>query len=163
MASFIYLSSDCPLPTGGIREKGIKNKQNVIHFTLISLDFSSFKDNFDAKNQCYFSFSKNFSEGKHQVASKNMYLPSTTCKRLSQDNKKALDELFDYVVNHFENTQASYVEILFCSDRSKDKPLRQEKLISSDRLSVDDLYYEELKFIRIDTQMTEFVFRRKIA
>lgn len=163
MTSRIYLSSDTQLPNRGVRDEGIKTKQNIIYFTLISMESFFFEENFHLENQSSFSYSKHFSEAKYQVASINLHLPKTKCKRLNQDNKNALHELFNYITNHFENSYATYVEVLFCLNGSENFPLKQEKLVSHDRLTIDDLYYEELKFIRIDTQMTEFVFRRKIA
>lgn len=163
MASRIYLSSDTRLPTGRVMDDGVTIDRNVIYFTLISMESFFFEENFNSENQCSFTYSNHFSETKHQVASIDLYLPRIDCKRLTKDNKKALHELFNYIVNHFENNDATYVEVLFCMNRSEDKPLRKEKLVNHDRLSVDDLYYEELKFIRIDTKMTEFIFRRKIA
>lgn len=141
MTSRIYLSSDSCLPIARVRDDGITIDQNVIYFTLISMESFFFEENFNSENQSSFTYSNHFSETKHQVTSIDLYLPRSNCKRLTKDNKKALHELFNYIVNHFENSDATYVEVLFCLNRSEDKPLRQEKLVSHDRLSVDDLYY----------------------
>lgn len=163
MTSRIYLSSDTRLPTGMFKNEGIETKKNVIYFTLVSMESFCFEENSHSNSQQSNSYSKHFSEAKYQVASIDLHLPEKKAEFLNQNNKKALHELFNYIVHHFENNSASYIEILFCLNGSENIPLKNEKLVSYDRLSVADLYYEELKFIRIDTQMTEFIFRRNIA
>lgn len=163
MASYIYLSSDTQLLPSNIVYDCIDINQAAVYRLPNSTKTFFFEDKSDLEIQSSFSYSKHFSEATYQVASVNRYLPVEYSNNLNQQNEKALHELFNYIIDHFENTQATYVEILFCSYGSEDAPLFQEKLITYEWLSIDDLYYSEQKFIRIDTQKTEFFFRKRSA
>lgn len=163
MISYIYLSSDTQFFPSEITNNNIDTKQAIIHSLSNSTKTFCFEQRSDLRSQTAFGYSKHFSEAKYQVVSINRYLPVESGKNLNQQNENALHELLAYIVDHFDHTQATYVEILFCLHGFENGPLAQEKLIAYEWLSIDDLYYSEQKFIRIDTKMTEFVFRRKIA
>ena len=163
MTSYIYLSSDAPLRTSqSIHNKKQKN-QSLTHFESDSNNHFSFKDYFHSESQKNSSCSKHFSEAVYQVFSIVVDLPKKSGMSLIHQNKKSLQELFNYLIDHFENTQATYVEILFCSEGFENEPLYQERLVTYEWLKVDDLSYTERKFMRIDTKMSEFIFRRRIA
>lgn len=87
MNSFVYLSSDTPL---------FNNKTN-----RFSIELFVFTNHFNVENQIGFSYSKHFSEAKYQVASVNQCLPEEHAILLNSDNKKALNELFNYLIQHF--------------------------------------------------------------
>lgn len=163
MISYIYLSSDTQLLSSEIANNNTDTKQAIIHTLSNSTKPFCFEQRSDLRSQTFFGFSKHFSEAKYQVVSINRYLPVESSKNLNQQNKNALQELFAYITDHFDHTQATYVEILFCLHGFENAPLAQEKLIAYEWLSIDDLHYSEQKFIRIDTKMTEFIFRRKTA
>lgn len=163
LASYMYLSSDTQLPSSESADLKINNNPAIFHFSPDSNRYFFFESFIDSKNQSTLSHSKHFSEAKYQVVSVNHYLPKEYRKQLNQQNKKALHELFSYLVSHFEKTKATYVEILFCSAGNENATLLKEKLVSYEWLSIDDLHSSERKFMRIDTQMTEFIFRKRTA
>lgn len=163
MTSYVYLSSDAPLQTSKISDNRKQKIKSLIYFKSDSIDTLVFKDYFDSKSRNNLSCSDHFSDAVHQVFSVTVDFPNQTHKASEQRNKIVLYDLFHYLVNHFDNTSATYVEILFCLKGSENEPLFQEKLVTYEWLAVDDLYYAERKFMRIDTQMTEFIFRRNIA
>lgn len=163
MTSYIYLASDAPLPCSEINEQDQNVMCPFMYFTHASMEYFFFRGNFDFDTQCFFSYSTHFSEVKYQVASVNLNLPKQNTKCIEHRNYKALDELFTYIINHFALSSASYVEVLFCSEGSVKKPLRQKQLISTDNLSPEDLYYEELKLLKIHAKMKGFYCRRKTA
>lgn len=163
MTSYIYLSSDAPLQTNKIADSQKPNIQSLSYFKPVSIKTFVFDNFFDSNGRNNLTSSNHFSDAIHQVFSVTVDLPNQPLTPSEYRNNKALYELFNYLVNHFENTTATYVEILFCLKGSENDPLLQEKLVSYEWLAIDDLYYMERKFMRIDTQMTEFIFRRNIA
>lgn len=163
MTSYIYLSSDKQLSVSDISDEDPKIKQMRVYFSPASIESFLFKNNIDAKTNKYFSYSKHFSEGKHQVVSLNSDLPKRNTQLLSQRNKRALHELFNYICNHFENSQATYVEILFCLKGFENRRLKQRELISIQNLTVNDLYYVERKILRIDSKEIDFICQRNTA
>lgn len=126
MTSYIYLSSDAPLQTSKSTHNKIKNNQSLNYFESNSTKTLLFKDYFNSKNQKYSTCSKHFSETVYQVFSIAIDLPIEYGIPLIHQNKKGLQELFTYLIDHFENTRATYVEILFCSEGFENDPLFQE-------------------------------------
>ena len=108
-----------------------------------------FENNYDTNEQKVLSFSKYFSSKKYQVASIDLKLPDKNDKKISKKNKKALLELLNYIKNHFDNNNANYIELLFCLNGFENDPLKQNYSTNYNELSVNDLFYEELKFLTI--------------
>ncbi|AGY83049.1 hypothetical protein [Carnobacterium inhibens] len=152
MSSYIYLSSDTFLPEGAIGDKGLTVFQTTFYPSLNSMESFFFENNYDTDEQKVLSFSKHFSSEKYQVASIDLNLPENDGKKISKRNKKALEELFGYIKNHFDNSNASYVEILFCLNGFENDPLQHNYSINYNELSANDLLYEELKFLTIKKQ-----------
>lgn len=163
MTFYIYISSNTPLPCSDIDEQDRKTMCPSIYFTHASMEYFFFEGNFDSEKQCFFSYSRHFSEIKYQVASISRNLPQKNMKCIHQENHKALHELFNYITNHFESSQPKYVEVLFCSKKLAQSPLRQKHFVSVDNFSVWDLFYEELKLLRIQPKLKKIISDRKIA
>lgn len=151
MSEYIYLSSDVELPTGSIGDKGLNLNKATFYLSLNSLEFFFFEKNYDPDEKEKFSFSKHFSDKKYQVASIDLNLPEENQKNLSKRNKKALQELLNYIENHFENTNATYIEILFSLNSQENKPLKKHNYIDYNNLSINDLYYDDHKFLTVKT------------
>lgn len=151
MSEYIYLSSDVELPSGSIGDKGWDTGKVALYLSLDSLESFFFEKNYDPDKKENFSFSKHFSDKKYQVASIDLNLPEENQKHLNRRNKKALQELLNYIRNHFKNTNATYIEILFCLNSQENKPLKKHNSIDYNKLSIDDLYYDDYKFLTIKT------------
>ena len=82
----------------------------------------------------------------------DLNLPEENQKKLNKRNKKALQELLNYIKNHFENTNTTYMEILFCLNGQENKQLKQKYIVNYDDLSIKDLFYDEHKFLIIKKQ-----------
>lgn len=149
MTSYIYLSSDAELPTGSVGDKRITIFQTTVYATENSMESFFFEPNYDSDEQCFFSFSKHFSFEKYQIASIDQNLPEQGKNKITKRHKKALNELFNYVKNHFEHTNATYIELLFCLNSYENEPLKHKKIIKYKELTLKDLFYEELKFLTL--------------
>lgn len=149
MTSYIYLSSDAELATGSVGDKGVTIFQTTIYATENLMEFFFFEPNYDTDEQHFFSFSKHFSSEKYQVASIDQNLPEQAENKINKRQKKALTELLSYVRNHFNHTNATYIELLFCLNSYENEPLKHKKIIKYKELSLNDLFYEELKFLTL--------------
>lgn len=149
MSSYIYLSSDTFLPDGSIGDKGLTVFQTTFYPALIFMESFFFENNYDTDEQKVLNFSKYFSSEKYQVASIDLNLPEKNDKKISKRNKKALEDLLGYIKNHFDNSDANYVELLFCLNGFENAPLKYSYSINYNELSANDLFYEELKFLTI--------------
>lgn len=163
MTSYIYLSSDKPFPISELFTDPETGKQRWYYFSSFVIESFAFENNFNPEKQRYFTYSQHFSIGKHQMATANLYLPNRNQYSLTDENKKALQELFHYICNHFEYSQAKFIEILFCRKDMADQPLKRKDFISLLSLSINDLYYEDRKLLRIDTDTADFVCNSQIA
>lgn len=152
MSSYIYLSSDTFLPDGSIGDKDLTVFQTTFYPSLIAMESFFFENNYDTDEQKVLTFSKYFSSEKYQVASIDLNLPEKDDKKISKSNKKALEELLGYIKNHFDNSNAKYVEILFCLNGFENASLKHSYSINYNELSANDLFYEELKFLTIKKQ-----------
>lgn len=153
MSSYIYMSSDSQLLVGSIGDKGLDFFDTTFYFSLNSLECFFFEKNYDEEKEKYFNFSKHFSSKKYQVASLDLHLPEQGKKYVNHENKKALQELLSYIKAHFENTQATYVEILFCLNGQENEPLKRKYSIDYQDLSTNDLFYDDHKFLIIKRQV----------
>lgn len=151
MSEYIYLSSDAALPTGTLGDKGLNIDKAIFYLSLDSLESFFFEENYDQDEKEKFIFSKHFSNEKYQVASIDLNLPEENKKKLNKRNKKALQELLNYIKKHFENTNATYIEILFCLNSQENEPLKKQLNIDYNKLSINDLYYDDHKFLTIKT------------
>ena len=151
MSEYIYIASDSKLLSGTIGDTGIDFLNTTFYLSSNSLESFFFEENYDPDGKEKFSFSKHFSSEKYQVASIDLNLPKENQKKLKKRNKKALQELLNYIKNHFENTNATYIEILFCLNGQENEQLKQKYFINYDELSINDLYYDEHKFLTVKT------------
>ena len=151
MSEYIYIASDSKLLSGTIGDTGIDFFNTTFYLSSNSLESFFFEENYDSDEKEKFSFSKHFSSKKYQVASIDLNLPEENQKKLNKRNKKALQELLNYIKNHFENTNATYVEILFCLNSQENKPLKKHDHIDYNKLSINDLYYDDHKFLTVKT------------
>lgn len=151
MSSYIYIASDSPLLDGSVGDQGFNVFNTTFYPSSSSLESFFFEGNYDPDEKKTFSFSKHFSFEKYQVTSIDLHLPEQDARQVSRENKKALQELLIYIRNHFENTKATYVEILFCLNGQENEPLKQKHSINSQDLSTNDLFYEEHKFLTIES------------
>lgn len=149
MSSYIYIASDSQLPVGSVGNHGINVSNTTFYPSLNSLESFFFEKNYDPDEKKTFSFSKHFSSEKYQVTSIDLHLPEQGDRHVSRGNKKALQELLNYIKHHFENTKATYVEILFCLNGQENEPLKQKFSINYQEFSTDDLFYAEHKFLTI--------------
>ena len=156
MSSYIYIASDSQLSDGSVGDQGFNVFNTTFYPSLNSLESFFFEKNYDTDEKKIFNFSKHFSSEKYQVASIDLHLPDQGNRHVSHENKKALQELLNYIKNHFENTRATYVEILFCLNGQENEPLKQKSSINYQDLSTDDLFYENHKFLTIKS-MVPFV------
>ena len=156
MSSYIYIASDSQLSDGSVGDQGFNVFNITFYPSLNSLETFFFEKNYDTDEKKIFNFSKHFSSEKYQVASIDLHLPDQGNRHVSHENKKALQELLNYIKNHFENTRATYVEILFCLNGQENEPLKQKSSINYQDLSTDDLFYENHKFLTIKS-MVPFV------
>lgn len=152
MSEYIYIASDSKLPVGSVGDNGLTVFKTTFYLTANSMESFFFEENYDPDEKKIFSFSKHFSAEKYQVASIVLTLPEQNTKNLKPRNKKALQELYHYIEKHFEHTNATYVEILFCLNSQEDEPLKQNQTINLDELSIYDLFYDDQKFLTINKQ-----------
>ena len=153
MSSYIYIASDSQLSDGSVGDQGFNVFNTTFYPSLNSLESFFFEKNYDTDEKKIFNFSKHFSSEKYQVASIDLHLPDQGNRHVSHKNKKAPQELLNYIKNHFENTRATYVEILFCLNGQENEPLKQKSSINYQDLSTDDLFYENHKFLTIKSMV----------
>lgn len=152
MSEYIYLSSDAKLPTGSIGDDGITLFNTTFYLSENYMESFFFEENYNPDEKEILSFSRHFSDDKFQVMSIVLNLPEENTKHLKPRNKKALQELLTYIKKHFEHTNATYVEILFSLNSYENEPLKQQQTIRYEELSINDLYYDEHKFLIIKKQ-----------
>lgn len=162
MSEYIYIASDSKLLSGTIGDSGVNFFNTTFYLSANSLESFFFEENYDPDEKEKFSFSKHFSNEKYQVASMDLNLPEENQKKLNKRNKKALQELLNYIKNHFENTNTTYMEILFCLNGQENKQLKQKYIVNYDDLSIKDLFYDEHKFLIIKSMVTFWLSCRRM-
>ena len=100
MSEYIYIASDSKLLSGTIGDSGVNFFNTTFYLSANSLESFFFEENYDPDEKEKFSFSKHFSNEKYQVASMDLNLPEENQKKLNKRNKKALQELLNYIKNH---------------------------------------------------------------
>ncbi|EAC3748270.1 hypothetical protein IT72_14010 [Listeria monocytogenes] len=108
-----------------------------------------FENNYDSDSEQLFSFSSHFKEINFQISSIDYNLPEEGSKKLNTRNKKAIKSLYKYITDHFNETQCSYIEVLFCLNGYENEEIQELKIINIKSLESTDLFYKELKLIKI--------------
>ena len=151
MTSYIYIAGEDQLPYGSIGSypKSV-HKNRVIFKSLLDMESFYFEPSFNEQEDSFFSYSAHFTLKNYQVASIDNYLPTENNKFLSPKQKKALDELYNFIAAYFDNAKVlGKLEILYCLNGEENKLLKIKKQRTFAELTLEDLYADDLKFLTI--------------
>ncbi|KAF1297084.1 hypothetical protein BAU15_05905 [Enterococcus sp. JM4C] len=151
MSEYIYLAGSKPFLTGSIGDNPRKIVGDTIYYDSdVDLESFYFEDNYDVEDDSRYPFSTHFSNYKFQVCSSDLHLPEEGTSRLSQREKKAVNELFSYIHRYFEQDEVNQLEILYSLNSYEDEPLKTKKTIKLSELKMEDLFYKHFKFLTIE-------------
>lgn len=137
MTEYIYLKSDKPLITGSIGDRGVHAGNISWYPTETSMESFYFDAMSDGKSMTY------------EVDSYAYKLPEAGSKKLNGKERKAVSILYDYIIAHFAENKASFLNIMFVLNGYENNPMKEKRRIKLGELRKDDLYYLEATVIEI--------------
>lgn len=140
LTEYIYLASEQPLSTGSITLNGLSKPTG----NLLNKAFFFFINDFEGDPPGKFSYSNYLKTLNYQVCS----MCSLPSDNQNIETPSAIT-LLGYIRNHFKNTCTTKLYILSALNGFENKPISKTVTRKLSDLSYKDLYYQEMKLLKI--------------
>ncbi|GAB3061151.1 hypothetical protein ACFOU0_06580 [Salinicoccus sesuvii] len=137
MTEYMYLKSDKPMVTGAIGDRGLHVAKISWYRTEASMESFYFETTTVGKSATY------------EVDSYAYKLPEANSKKVNGKEKKAVSILYDYIVAHFAENAARFLNITFVLNGYENGSMKKIRRIQIGQLRKEDLYYSEATVLEI--------------